>query len=70
MTRILSCRATSELTGLSERTLERLRASGDGPPFLRLSERRLGYREDDVLAWLERRRHASRAAEARARPAA
>jgi predicted DNA-binding transcriptional regulator AlpA len=65
MRNILSCRATSELTGLSERTLERLRASGEGPPFIRLSERRIGYREDDVLEWIERRRHASRAAEAR-----
>jgi predicted DNA-binding transcriptional regulator AlpA len=68
--RLLTCKDTSKLTRLSERSLERLRISGEGPPFIRLSQRRIAYREDDVLAWIEARRRASRAEDAEARSAA
>jgi predicted DNA-binding transcriptional regulator AlpA len=45
-----------------ERTLERWRSTGEGPPFIRLG-RMVAYREADVERWLSGRTFASRAAE-------
>ncbi len=45
-----------------ERTLERWRSTGEGPPFIRLG-RMVAYREADVERWLAARTFASRAAE-------
>jgi hypothetical protein len=42
--------------GLSARTLERWRARGDGPPFVRLGRRRVFYRRADLVAWVEQSR--------------
>jgi excisionase family DNA binding protein len=36
---------------LSERTLERWRVSGDGPPFVKAG-RRVRYRDDDLKDWI------------------
>ncbi len=47
----------------SERTLDRMRANGDGPPFVRGGPRRILYRVADFEAWLAERTHASRATE-------
>lgn len=69
-TMLLTCKETAARLGLSERSLERLRTSGEGPPFVRLSARRLAYREADVLAWIERRIRRSRAEDAASRDAA
>ncbi len=52
-----------------ERTLERWRSTGEGPPFIRLG-RMVGYREPDVERWLASRTFASRAAELARRGAA
>jgi predicted DNA-binding transcriptional regulator AlpA len=41
--------------GFSEATGRRLLASGKGPRVTRLSERRIGVRERDYLAWLDQR---------------
>lgn len=41
--------------GLSLPTLQRLRSTGKGPRFIRLSKRRIAYREPDVDEWLESR---------------
>jgi hypothetical protein len=55
--------------GLSEkylippRTAQRWRASGAGPPFVRLGPRRVLYRIADVEAWLATRTYRSRADE-------
>jgi len=46
------------------RTAGRWRASGDGPPFIRLGKRRILYRRADVEAWLANRTFASLAEEA------
>lgn len=46
----------AEHTGLSERTLQRLRLTGRGPPYYQLSDRRIGYRRSDIDAWLAKRR--------------
>ncbi len=47
---------------MPERTLERWRLTGEGPPFVRLG-RRIAYRAEDVDSWLAGRTYASRAAE-------
>ncbi len=41
--------------GLSVVTLQRLRSRHEGPPHLRLTERAVGYRVEDLDAWLETR---------------
>jgi hypothetical protein len=41
--------------GISLATGRRLVAAGDGPRVTRLSERRIGVRERDHLAWLDAR---------------
>jgi Helix-turn-helix domain len=55
--------------GLSERylipprTAQRWRATGGGPPFVRLGRRRVVYRVADVERWLAERTYAHRADE-------
>ncbi len=41
--------------GVSPRTLQRWRENGDGPPFVVLGARRIGYRPADLDAWVEAR---------------
>jgi predicted DNA-binding transcriptional regulator AlpA len=41
--------------GISAPTAQRQRSDGTGPPFVQLSERRIGYRKSDVERWLEAR---------------
>jgi predicted DNA-binding transcriptional regulator AlpA len=36
----------------SRPTLQRQRSDGSGPPFVQLSERRIGYRKSAVESWL------------------
>jgi predicted DNA-binding transcriptional regulator AlpA len=36
---------------ISQRTLQRLRANGDGPPVIRLTEWRIGYPIAGLKAW-------------------
>jgi hypothetical protein len=45
------------------RTAQRWRASGDGPPFVRLGKRRVAYRVADVEQWLAERTFTSLADE-------
>lgn len=53
MQRCLSPEQVAELTGLALDSLLKLRRLGQGPKFVRLGERRLGYRVCDVVAWLD-----------------
>src|SRR5437762_8230493 len=39
----------------SRPTLQRQRSDGSGPPFVQLSERRIGYRKSAVERWLDSR---------------
>jgi len=55
--------ALAARTGLSRRTLQRFRVSGEGPQWIRLGTRRVAYRESDVQAWSEARTYPHRAAE-------
>src|SRR5262245_24430061 len=50
--RILSEAETATIVGVSPMTLRRMHSQGRGPPRLRLSLRRIGYRASDVERWL------------------
>jgi predicted DNA-binding transcriptional regulator AlpA len=54
--KVLNRREAIQHLGLSERTFQRLEASGDGPPKTRLSEGRVGYRVCELEGWLDARR--------------
>lgn len=41
--------------GLSRSWLEKLRLTGDGPPFVRIGMRAVAYWSDDLMAWAESR---------------
>ena len=49
--------------GVSKRTLQRWRAEGGGPPYVRLGPRRVAYDEAASDAWAASRSFTSRAAE-------
>jgi len=59
----LSSRETAIHLSCSEKTLERMRADGNGPKFVRLGVRRLAYRMADIEAWAAARTFPHRAAE-------
>lgn len=42
-------------TGMSSRTAQKHRQDGTGPAYIQLSARRIGYRGQDIRAWLESR---------------
>jgi excisionase family DNA binding protein len=48
---LLTQQEAAERLRLSERTLERWRVSGDGPPFVKAG-RRVLYHPDDLAAWI------------------
>lgn len=48
---LLNQREASAWLKLSERTLERLRLTGDGPRFVKAG-RRVLYRQEDLSAWI------------------
>lgn len=55
-TRIFRTPAAAEYVGLSPSTLEKKRLSGDGPKFIRLGGRAVGYDIADLDAWLDAQR--------------
>ena len=68
--RVLTVEEVSKLTGLSPRTLRRMRAEGGGPVYVNLSAQRVGYLHRDITAWLEQQRQARSGQRARRRPMA
>lgn len=52
-------REAAAYTGLSESRLAKLRMSGDGPRFIKLSATRVGYRQSALEAWLRERERVS-----------
>lgn len=56
MRRILTLNEVAVLEGCSRRTVERQISLGLGPDLVQISQRRVGVREDDYSAWVERRR--------------
>jgi hypothetical protein len=53
--RVFSFNKFCELSGFSPRTGRRLLVSGDGPKVTKLSDRRIGIREDHYREWLDKR---------------
>ncbi|HMU53174.1 MAG TPA: hypothetical protein PKA13_25605 [Geminicoccaceae bacterium] len=54
--RVVDEKTAAEFVGLAPITLERMRKGGStGPRHVRLSERRIGYRVCDLVAWLDAR---------------
>lgn len=51
----------ARLLGFSARTLEKWRAEGGGPVFMRQSSRAIRYRPSDLAAWIEQRTRTSTA---------
>ncbi len=47
---------------LAPRTLQRMRLDGDGPPYVQLSERRIGYSLVALQEWIAARQRASTSA--------
>lgn len=52
---ILTEREYRAWLGISAPTAQRQRSEGNGPPFIQLSERRIGYRKSEVERWLAAR---------------
>jgi predicted DNA-binding transcriptional regulator AlpA len=58
-TRVLRTPAAAECVGLSRSTLEKFRLTGEGPKFVRIGVRAVGYRIEDLDAWLSKRTRTS-----------
>ena len=52
---VLTHPETARMLRLSTRSLDRLVETGEGPPRINLTGRRVGYWRRDVLAWLQAR---------------
>lgn len=55
----ISVGAAATYTGLAESTLNKLRMTGSGPRFLKVSARRVVYDTSDLDAWLVSKRRVS-----------
>jgi len=55
MLRLLKQHDAAEALSLSVRSLERMRCTGGGPKFVRLSRGRVAYREADLVEWIAKR---------------
>jgi len=56
-------RDVADFLEVSERTIEGWRQRGAGPPFIKVSARRIRYRPEDVEGWIESRLRASTSAD-------
>jgi predicted DNA-binding transcriptional regulator AlpA len=59
MRRILRTPAAAEYVGLRPPTLEKLRVRGEGPKFVKLGTRTVGYDIADLDDWIEKRKVSS-----------
>ncbi len=55
MTKIIRMNQLMKQLGLSRSSIYRLRAQGDFVPVIRLGVRSVGYSEEAITAWLEKR---------------
>jgi predicted DNA-binding transcriptional regulator AlpA len=55
---LLDSQKAAGWTGLSTSTLAKLRLTGNGPAYIKLG-RRVGYRREDLDAWIEANRFKS-----------
>jgi len=56
---LLTTKALAAWLGVSVQFLELARQRGNGPKFLRITERAIRYRRSDVLTWLAERERLS-----------
>jgi len=56
---ILNEGRAAEVTGLSRRSLQRMRVEGGGPPYARLAPGRVGYPSSALRDWIAARTFAS-----------
>lgn len=54
--RILRTPGAAAYIGLAESTLEKMRVNGEGPRFIRLGKKAVGYDRQDLDAWLDHQR--------------
>ena len=54
--RILRTPEASDYVGLSASSLEKKRLTGDGPRYIRLGGRAIGYDIQDLDAWIDEQR--------------
>jgi predicted DNA-binding transcriptional regulator AlpA len=59
----LSRHDAARLIGCSTRSLDRLVAQGEGPPYCRIGSRRMVFRLADLNDWMAARRYQHRAGE-------
>jgi predicted DNA-binding transcriptional regulator AlpA len=57
--KVVSRRETAARLNISLRTLDRLARNGDGPRRIQISERRYGYPESELQAYVQRKLQAS-----------
>ena len=57
--RMLDEAAAAHVLGVSPDTLKRMSQRGEGPPRIKISPRRVGYRLRDCVAWIEQREQAN-----------
>lgn len=57
---VLTHPETARMLRLSTRSLDRLCETGEAPPRIQLTGRRVGYWKRDVLAWLQARTSTSK----------
>ena len=55
----ISTHQAAKRIGLTVNTLKRLRITGSGPPFLKISKRTVLYDEQKFDAWVRSREHTS-----------
>lgn len=58
----LTTAEAAALRRVSKSTMEHERVRGDGPPFVRIGRRKVGYRLDTLQAWLAARESTSTSA--------
>ena len=56
---LLTTNQVADWLGISPQFLSIGRSEGYGPKFVRVTERRVLYRREDVIAWLKARTHSS-----------
>ena len=59
MNNLLSTKQTAERLGISDRTLEKWRLTGESPPYLKLGRRTVRYDPDVVSSWSKEKERSS-----------
>ena len=60
---LLNARQAAARLGLSKSTVDKMRAAGKGPRFIRSTDRAVRYDRADLDAWIEARRRSSNRSE-------